>query len=321
MLLQLPLILPAPPGAQDADKAAVVATVLRLLDALETRDSVAGMATFHPSATILVVAGTPPTVTQTTPAALVGSIARSTAGTFKERIFDTEVRIDGDVAQLWAYFTVHIGNVFNRCGTDAMTLVRVDGAWKISHAAFTRRTLGCRHTEPLGGAAGETAVASSSRASPSATPCLGDYPGIGGGRIEYSGSSPRALFARSGNLVSLDFHRMLIEVVRFNREGLRALERPIEATLTLGDFLDRHAFSNALRRHYLLPMAAAIWSGSTGGMLDFPLSSFLRFFANHGLLTVNDQPKWRTVTGGSRVYVDRLAARFRSGIRTSTVTG
>lgn len=149
MLLQLPLILPAPAGAQDADKAAVVATVLRLFDALETRDSVAGMATFHPSATILVVAGTPPTVTQTTPAALVGSIARSTAGTFKERIFDTEVRIDGDVAQLWAYFTVHIGKVFNRCGTDAMTLVRVDGAWKISHASFTRRTEGCRHTEPL----------------------------------------------------------------------------------------------------------------------------------------------------------------------------
>jgi ketosteroid isomerase-like protein len=138
-------------GAQDADKASVVATVQRLFDALEARDSVAGLATFHPSATILVAAGAPPTVTQTTPAALVGSIARSTAGTFKERIFDTEVHIDGDVAQLWAYFTVHIGNAFNRCGTDAMTLVRMSGEWKISHAAFTRRTEGCRHSEPLSG--------------------------------------------------------------------------------------------------------------------------------------------------------------------------
>lgn len=134
--------------AQDADKAAVVAAVQRLFDALEARDSVAGMATFHPSATLLVVAGTPATVTETTPAALVGGVARSSAGTFKERIYDTEVRIDGDVAQLWAYFTVHIGNVFNRCGTDAMTLVRVGGDWKISHAAFTRRTEGCPHTEP-----------------------------------------------------------------------------------------------------------------------------------------------------------------------------
>ena len=149
MLLPLLALSPRSAPAQDADKAAVVAAVQRLFDALETRDSVAGMAAFHPSATILVVAGTPPTVTQTTPAALVGSITRSTAGTFKERIFDTEVHIDGDVAQLWAYFTVHIGNAFNRCGTDAMTLVRVDGAWKISHAAFTRRTQGCRHSEPL----------------------------------------------------------------------------------------------------------------------------------------------------------------------------
>jgi hypothetical protein len=149
-------IVPASTRAQDADKAAVVAAVQRLFDALESRDSVAGVATFHPSATILVAAGTPPTVTQTTPAALVGSIARSTAGTFTERIFDTEVRIDGDVAQLWAYFTVHIGNAFNRCGTDAMTLVRVDGTWKISHAAFTRRTQGCRHSEPLPGASSRT---------------------------------------------------------------------------------------------------------------------------------------------------------------------
>jgi ketosteroid isomerase-like protein len=149
LLVPLLVILPTACRAQDGDKAAVIAVVQRLFDALEARDSVAGMATFHPSATILVVAGTPATVTQTTPAALVGSIARSTAGTFKERIFDTEVRIDGDVAQLWAYFTVHIGKVFNRCGIDAMTFVRVEGAWKISHASFTRRTQGCRHTEPL----------------------------------------------------------------------------------------------------------------------------------------------------------------------------
>ena len=151
VLALVPLLACAPmmTRARNDDQAAVVATVQRLFDALEARDSVAGMATFHPSATVLVIAGTPATVTQTTPAALVGSIVRSTAGTFKERIFDTEVRIDGDVAQLWAYFTVHIGKVFNRCGTDAMTLVRVGGAWKISHASFTRRTEGCRHNEPL----------------------------------------------------------------------------------------------------------------------------------------------------------------------------
>jgi hypothetical protein len=148
-LFLLALVQPPSLRAQERDKAAVIATVQRLFDALEARDSIAGMATFHPSATVLVVAGTPTVVRQTTPAALVGSIARDTSGTFKERIFDTEVRIDGDVAQLWAYFTVHIGKVFNRCGTDAMTLVREAGTWKITHASFTRRTVGCRHTERL----------------------------------------------------------------------------------------------------------------------------------------------------------------------------
>jgi hypothetical protein len=148
-LALLPLHTALPLRAQDTDRTAVIATVQRLFDALEARDSVAGVSTFHPSATVLVVAGSPSTVRQTTPAQLVGSITSSTAGTFKERIFDTEVRIDGDVAQLWAYFTVHLGKVFNRCGTDAMTLVRTDGTWAISHATFTRRTQGCKHSEPL----------------------------------------------------------------------------------------------------------------------------------------------------------------------------
>ncbi|MDX1540434.1 MAG: FAD-dependent oxidoreductase [Geminicoccaceae bacterium] len=141
---------------------------------------------------------------------------------------------------------------------------------------------------------------------------------VGGGRIEYCGSGPRSLFAQSGNLLNLDFHRMLLDIVRFNREGQAALERPIDDAATLGDFLDRHGFRDAFRQHYLLPMAAAIWSGSTAGMLDFPLFSFLRFFANHGLLTVNDQPDWRTVTGGSRIYVERLTRAMLATVRPSS---
>ncbi|HEX6144318.1 MAG TPA: FAD-dependent oxidoreductase [Geminicoccaceae bacterium] len=140
---------------------------------------------------------------------------------------------------------------------------------------------------------------------------------IGDGRIEYCGSGPRALFARSRNVVSLDFHRMLLEIVRFNRAGTQALVGGIDDTLTLGGFLAREGFGEAFRRRYLLPMAAAIWSGSTGGMLDFPARTFLRFFANHGLLTVAGQPEWRTVTGGSRVYVGRIAAALGPALRTS----
>jgi predicted NAD/FAD-binding protein len=62
------------------------------------------------------------------------------------------------------------------------------------------------------------------------------------------------------------------------------------------------------RDAYLIPMAAAIWSSSPSDILDFPAATFLRFCINHGLLQVNDRPRWRTVRGGSREYVRRIAA-------------
>jgi predicted NAD/FAD-binding protein len=138
------------------------------------------------------------------------------------------------------------------------------------------------------------------------------------GRLEYCGNSPTALFAQTGNVLRLDFHRMLLDVLRFNREGARALANGLDETTSLVAFLDRHDFCEPFRRCYLLPMGAAIWSGTIADMLDFPAKSFLRFFANHGLLSVNGQPDWRTVTGGARVYVERLRACLSGTIRPDT---
>jgi predicted NAD/FAD-binding protein len=131
--------------------------------------------------------------------------------------------------------------------------------------------------------------------------------------IEYSGTSLNSLFAQRGNLLRWSFLRMLGEIVRFNRVALR--EAAAVRGERLGEFLARQRFSAEFVERYLLPMGAAIWSTRAERMLDFPAALFVRFFENHGLLTVDDQPQWRVVSGGSRRYVEALVQPFEDRIR------
>jgi hypothetical protein len=140
---------------------------------------------------------------------------------------------------------------------------------------------------------------------------------IDAGALEYCGASARALFAQKRNLLRPGFYRMLADVLRFNHLGTAHLDDPERGDWTLGQFLDAHRFGAAFRGAYLLPMAAAIWSCPTATMLHFPATSFLRFFANHGLLTVADQPQWRTLSRRSRDYVERMRADFAASVRTA----
>lgn len=140
---------------------------------------------------------------------------------------------------------------------------------------------------------------------------------LDGGRLEYAGDNLLKLFAQPRNLLRPGHWRMLTAILRFNRLATTWLDYERDERLTLGDFLERHAFPRELAADYLLPMAAAIWSAPTARILDFPAVTFLRFFRNHGLLQVRDRPQWRTVTGGGQVYVRRmieaLGDRARSG--------
>jgi predicted NAD/FAD-binding protein len=142
-------------------------------------------------------------------------------------------------------------------------------------------------------------------------------------KVEWCGRSFRGLFGRLAQLFRPSHHRMLLEVLRFNRAGAAAARDQRLAGHTLGRFLSEHGYSEAFRRHYVLAMGGAIWSSDQLSFEQFPLQTFLRFFENHGLLTVRDQPRWRTVVGGSRRYVDailrRLAGRIRLGCAASGV--
>lgn len=135
--------------------------------------------------------------------------------------------------------------------------------------------------------------------------------------LEYGAPELRRLFAQPGNLLRPSFLRMLGEILRFYREAAEWLPQAEEGT-TLEQFLARRAYSREFIENHLYPVCAAIWSSPHAGMGCYPAAALLRFFANHGLLSLDDRPQWRTVSGGSRRYVEKLTAPFRDRIRTGT---
>ena len=111
---------------------------------------------------------------------------------------------------------------------------------------------------------------------------------------------------------------MLRDILRFNREAIRDLnEQRIASDTRLGDYLQQRGYGSRFIEHYIVPMGAAIWSMSLADMLAFPLQFFVRFFKNHGLLSVSNRPQWRVIEGGSSAYVQPLSAGFADKIRLS----
>lgn len=135
--------------------------------------------------------------------------------------------------------------------------------------------------------------------------------------LEYAGTNFNTLFAQRRNLVRPAFLRMLLDIMRFNRQSVADLEGGrIPADMTLGAYLERERYDGLFVTHYLIPMGAAIWSAGTKTMLDFPLQFFVRFCSNHGLLSVSHRPQWRTIIGGSKAYLKPLTRDFGHRIRT-----
>lgn len=135
-----------------------------------------------------------------------------------------------------------------------------------------------------------------------------------GDRIEYCGTSLNALFAQRRNILRPRFYRMIRDILRFNNSTLPNVDQ-LDDSERLGDYLNNHGYSDEFVDHYLIPMAAAIWSAEPVSVLDMPVKFLVRFFANHGLLQLKDRPTWRVIRGGSREYVEKLVAGHRDRIR------
>ena len=132
---------------------------------------------------------------------------------------------------------------------------------------------------------------------------------LDGGRLEYAGS-PKGLVAQPANLLKPSYWSMVRQILRFYKEAPALLARDPEdpaAMQALGDYLQVNGYSATFTYNHLLPMAAAIWSCPVDAVMRFPVRSFVQFLDNHGLMLIRGRPQWRTVTGGSREYVRRIA--------------
>lgn len=129
--------------------------------------------------------------------------------------------------------------------------------------------------------------------------------------LQYNGTSLNTLFAQRRNLFNLNFLKMIREILRFNKETRADLAAgTIPDGETLGEYLNRNGYSRYFRNYYIVPMGAAIWSAPEIVLEQFPIRFFLQFFNNHGMLSVDDRPTWRVISGGSATYVDRMMERL-----------
>lgn len=138
--------------------------------------------------------------------------------------------------------------------------------------------------------------------------------------LEYAGArGPVGLFAQPRSAVRGPYLRMLLEVTRFHRAARALLELPESPAtdMTLGEFARRGRFSPYFRAHFLTPMVSAVWSCDPVTALRYPARYLFAFLAHHGMLTIGDSPVWRTVTGGSRAYVERVVKQL-TAVHTAT---
>jgi len=138
------------------------------------------------------------------------------------------------------------------------------------------------------------------------------------GDFEYCSASANGLFANRAHLVQPWFHRMVAEIPRFQREARALIDDVAADGVSLGDWLHERRYSPAFIERLIVPQASAVWSADPREMWRFPARFLARFFHNHGMLGLRDRPQWRTVAGGSQVYVDALVRPWRDRIRVGT---
>jgi hypothetical protein len=139
------LLFPVPAGAQSADERAVLATVDRLFEGMRLADSGIVRSTFAPGARFASVEGraTPAAITYEAIDGWLSGIATS-ARRWDERIYDVQVKVDGNIAQVWAPYTFYLDKAVRHCGINSLALLRDGAGWKVTQLSDTRRREGCR---------------------------------------------------------------------------------------------------------------------------------------------------------------------------------
>jgi len=136
------------------------------------------------------------------------------------------------------------------------------------------------------------------------------------GDFEYAGT-PRGLFAKPAHAANPRFLRMIADLARFNRDARALLDQSPHEGPSLRRFLSDGGYGEWFVERLIVPQAAAVWSADPDHMWSFPAAFLARFFHNHGMLGFRDRPRWRTVTGGSRRYVEAISHPWAHRVRLS----
>lgn len=132
--------------------------------------------------------------------------------------------------------------------------------------------------------------------------------------LEFNGGSLNLLFGQRKNLINFRFWKMLTQIARFNRETVAELANPQYGTMSLREYVKARGYGEHFLQWYLSPMAAAVWSSPPECIENFPAHTLMQFWHNHGFLGLDTQHPWRTVSGGSRCYVEKLIEPFAGKI-------
>ncbi|MCU7555774.1 FAD-dependent oxidoreductase [Alteromonas sp. ASW11-19] len=137
--------------------------------------------------------------------------------------------------------------------------------------------------------------------------------------LEYNGNTLNTLFAQRRNILRPRFWRIVKDILAFNKACKALVASGADTSgKTLYSYIRELNLSDDFANYYILPMCAAIWSASLAQTRQFPLTFFLQFFMNHGLLNITDRPQWYTLKGGSSQYIAPLVAGFEQAIRLNT---
>ena len=129
-------------------------------------------------------------------------------------------------------------------------------------------------------------------------------------KLEYACSGFSSFFAQHHNLFNSKHWKLYLDILKFFKTAKELITQKPDSSFTIADFASKYKLSPMVMKDFVLPMTGAIWSTSSGKILNSPALPLLRFMHNHRMLGIGIQLQWKTVENGSEQYKQKLLAKL-----------